>query len=324
MKEWVKYAIVLGISVVIYAILANMMKFGIINNYYKQIIIFAGINIILAVSLNLINGITGQLSLGHAGFMSIGAYISSMLTLNMHLPFIAVLIMGGIGAAVAGLVIGFPTLRLNGDYLAITTLGFGEIIRVILYNIPAVGGSRGLMGIPKKTTFDIVFLMAVITVLVIINLINSTHGRALKSIREDEIAAQSMGVNVVKYKLLAFSIASFFAGIAGGLYAHYFMYINPKSFDFLQSMNIVIMVVMGGMGSIIGSIISAIVLTFLPEFLRDFEDYRMVIYSLALILIMIYRPKGLLGTRELSVSGIYKKLTGKFSRGGVNSGTSQS
>lgn len=324
MKEWVKYAIALGISAVIYTVLANMMRFGIINNYYKQIIIFAGINIILAVSLNLINGITGQLSLGHAGFMSVGAYISSMLTLNLHLPFTAVLIAGGIGAAAAGLIIGFPTLRLSGDYLAITTLGFGEIIRVILYNIPAVGGSRGLMGIPKKTTFDIVFLVAVITVLVIINLINSTHGRALKSIREDEIAAQSMGVNIVKYKLLAFSIASFFAGIAGGLYAHYFMYINPKSFDFLQSMNIVIMVVMGGMGSIIGSIISAIVLTFLPEFLRDFQDYRMVIYSLALILIMIYRPKGLLGTKELSISGIYKKLAKKFGRGGVRSEASQS
>ena len=324
MKEWVKYTIIIGIAAIVYAILANLMRFGIINDYYKEIIIFAGINVILAVSLNLVNGITGQLSLGHAGFMSIGAYVSSMATLNLHLPFIVVLIMGGIGAAIAGLIIGFPTLRLNGDYLAITTLGFGEIIRVILYNIPAVGGSRGLMGIPKKTTFEIVFLMAVITVLVIINLINSTHGRALKSIREDEIAAQSMGVNVVKYKLLAFSVAAFFAGIAGGLYAHYFMYINPKSFDFLQSMNIVIMVVMGGMGSIIGSIISAIVLTFLPEFLRDFENYRMVVYSLALIIIMIYRPKGLLGTKELSVSGIYKKFAGKFGRGGVKSGTSES
>lgn len=321
-----KYAIVIGLAAIIYFVLANMMLFGVLNNYYIQIITFAGINIILAVSLNLINGITGQLSLGHAGFMSVGGYAASVASINLGMPFVVSLLIGGIAAAIAGVIIGFPTLRLKGDYLAITTLGFGEIIRVIFINIDYVGGARGLMGIPKKTTFDIVYLVAIITVLIVINLINSTHGRAFKSIREDEIASESMGVNTVKYKILAFSIAALFAGIAGALYAHYFMYINPKSFDFLKSIDIVIMVVMGGMGSIIGSILSAIVLTILPEALREFSDYRMVVYSLALILLMIYRPTGLFGTREFSVSGAYKKIKDKFSgKGrGINNGTAQS
>lgn len=324
MREWIKYGVVLVIAVLIYFVLANLMYFGVLNNYYIQIITFAGINIILAVSLNLINGITGQLSLGHAGFMSIGGYVASIATLNLGAPFIVSLLIGGVAAAIVGAIVGFPTLRLKGDYLAITTLGFGEIIRVIFNNIPAVGGASGLMGIPKETTFDIVFLLVVITVLVVINLINSTHGRALKSIREDEIAAESMGINTVIYKVLAFTVAALFAGIAGGLYAHYFSYINPKSFDFLQSMNIVIMVVMGGMGSIVGSIIAAIVLTILPEALRDFADYRMVIYSLALILLMIYRPKGLFGTKELSISGAYNSLKKLFGAGrGVKNGTAE-
>lgn len=324
-SEKLKYGIVIGFAAIIYVILANLMMFGFLNNYYIQIITFAGINIILAVSLNLINGITGQLSLGHAGFMSIGGYAASVASLNLGLPFFLALLVGGIAAAVAGVIIGFPTLRLKGDYLAITTLGFGEIIRVIFINIDFVGGSRGLMGIPQKTTFDIVYLMAIITVLVVINLINSTHGRALKSIREDEIAASAMGINTTKYKIIAFAVAALFAGIAGGLYAHYFMYINPKSFDFLKSMDIVIMVVMGGMGSIIGSILAAIVLTILPEALRQFSDYRMVIYSLALILLMIYKPTGLFGTRELSVSGIFNKFKkGKGKGRGISNGTTQS
>lgn len=324
MGELKKYGIVIAFSAVIYFMLANLMLYGYLNNYYIQIINYVGINIILAVSLNLVVGITGQLSLGHAGFMSIGAYASAIASINFGAPFIVALIIGGIFAAIAGVIIGFPTLRLGGDYLAITTLGFGEIVRVILININYVGGPRGLMGIPQKTTFDIVYLIAVISVLIVINLINSTHGRAMKSIREDEIAAQAMGVNTVKYKILAFSIAAALAGVAGGLYAHYIMYINPKSFDFLQSMNIVIMVVMGGMGSIIGSIMSATVLTILPEALRSLSDYRMVIYSLALILIMIYRPKGLLGTKELSISGISSRCKKIFGKGKViSNGTAQ-
>lgn len=325
MKEWVKYAVVIGIAAAVYFILANLMNLGILNAYYSEIATFAGINIILAVSLNLINGITGQLSLGHAGFMSVGGYAASVATLSLGVPFIVALLIGGVAAAIVGMIVGFPTLRLKGDYLAITTLGFGEIIRVIFNNIGAVGGASGLMGIPKDTTFDIVYLFVVITVLVVINLVNSTHGRALKSIREDEIASESMGINIVVYKVMAFAVAALFAGIAGGLYAHYFQYINPKSFDFMESMNIVIMVVMGGMGSMIGSILAAIVLTILPEVLRDFSDYRMVIYSLALILLMIYRPKGLFGTRELSISGAYSRLKSLFGKGGgVKNGTAQS
>ncbi|KPU44068.1 high-affinity branched-chain amino acid transport system permease protein LivH [Oxobacter pfennigii] len=325
MKERTKYLIVIGIAVLVYLVLANLMRYQVLNNYHIQIITFAGINIILAVSLNLINGITGQLSLGHAGFMSVGGYVASVASIKMGIPFLPALILGGIAAAIVGCLIGFPTLRLKGDYLAITTLGFGEIIRVLFVNIEYVGGARGLMGIPKKTTFDIVYLLAVVTVLVVINIINSTHGRALKSIREDEIAAEAMGINTTKYKVMAFTVAAAFAGIAGGLYAHYIMYINPKSFDFLKSIDIVIMVVMGGMGSIIGSIFSSIVLTILPEALRQFSDYRMVIYSLALILVMIYRPSGLLGTKELSISGAAKRLKKLFGKErGVKDGTSKS
>lgn len=307
-----KYGIIFIVSIVVYGILSSLMMFGILNNYYIQIITFAGINIILAVSLNLIMGITGQFSLGHAGFMSIGGYISAIASINFGVPFLFALAIGGIAAALVGLAVGFPILRLKGDYLGITTLGLGEIIRVVFINIDFVGGSRGLTGIPKKTTFTIVYIIAIITVLVVVNLINSTHGRALKSIREDEIAAQSMGVNIVKSKILAFIIAALFAGVAGGLYAHYFMYINPKSFDFLKSIDIVVMVVMGGMGNIFGSIIAAIGLTILPEALRDFQDYRMVVYSLSLILIMLYKPSGLFGTKDLSITGVYSKISNMF------------
>lgn len=325
LNELKKYGIVIAFAAVIYFVLANLMFYGYLNNYYIQVLTYVGINIILAISLNLVLGITGQLSLGHAGFMSIGAYAAAVATINFGVPFVFALLIGGLFAAAAGVLIGFPTLRLGGDYLAITTLGFGEIVRVIIINIDYVGGPRGLMGIPQKTTFDIVYLVAVISVLIVINLINSTHGRAMKAIREDEIAAQAMGVNTVKYKILAFSVAAALAGVAGGLYAHYLMYIDPTSFNFMESMNIVIMVVMGGMGSIIGSIMSAAVLTILPEALRSLSDYRMVIYSLALILIMIYRPKGLFGTSELSVSGISKWFKGLFGKKEViEDGTAQS
>lgn len=316
-KEWVKYAVVLSIAIVAYIILNLLIFFGIINNYYGTVMIFIGINIILAVSLNLINGITGQLSLGHAGFMSVGAYASSILSIKLGIPFVIAILIGGIAAAIIGLLVGFPTLRLKGDYLAITTLGFGEIIRVVFQNVNYVGGARGLMGIPKNTNFTVVFIASFIVVLVIINIVNSTHGRALKSIREDEIAAQAMGINTVRYKIFAFSLAAFFAGIGGGLFAHYAMYINPSQFGFLKSMDYVIMVVMGGLGSITGSIIAAIVLTILPEFLRVINDYRMIIYALALILIMLYRPQGLMGNVEFSVSRMYNKLINKTSKKGV-------
>lgn len=303
----------------VFAVIQSLISFEILNNYYTQILIVICINIILAVGLNMIIGFTGQLALGHAGFMSVGGYAAAILTLKLHLPFPIVLLAGGIVAALFGLIIGIPTLRLKGDYLAISTLGFGEIIRVLIINIDALGGARGLAGIPKETNFAIVFFTTVAIMLIIRNLMTSSHGRAMLSVREDEIAAEAMGINTTKYKIMAFVMAAFFAGIAGGLYAHYFMFLDPKSFDFLRSTEILTFVVLGGMGSISGSALAATVLTILPEALRPIAEYRMVIYSASLILLMIFRPQGLLGTKELSSLKIFnfrKNASIKVKKGG--------
>lgn len=286
---------------ILYSILISLIKTGVLNPYYTQILIVMGINMILAVSLNLVLGFTGQLALGHAGFMSVGGYTAAVLTMKAGFPFPLALISGGLMAALFGFLIGMPILRLKGDYLAITTLGFGEIIRVIVVNLDFLGGPRGLPGIPKKTTFTVVYIITILSVMVIYNIINSSQGRAMKSIREDEIASEAMGVNTTLYKLKAFVIASFLAGVAGGLYAHYFMFLDPKSFNFLKSVEILTFVVLGGMGSLSGSVISAGILTYLPELLRSFSEYRMVLYSASLIALMIFRPQGLLGTKELSL-----------------------
>ena len=275
-----------------------------INPYYYQILIYIGINIILATSLNLINGFAGQFSLGHAGFLAIGAYTASIITTSLHtqpndaltyIIFPAALILGGVVAALAGLVVGIPTLRLRGDYLAITTLGFGEIIRVIIQNLDFVGGARGLSGIPKISNFFWVFSVVAIVIFVVSNLIHSTYGKGFVSVRDDEIAAQAMGINTTKYKVIAFVTGAFFAGMAGGLYAHFISYITPQQFGFIKSIEIEVMVIVGGMGNTVGIIIAAIILTILPEALRGVAEYRMVIYSLTLIVIMILRPQGLFG-----------------------------
>lgn len=320
MNKKVKSALFILIPVLlVFAILQSLITLEILNNYYTQILIVICINIILAVGLNMIIGFTGQLALGHAGFMSVGGYAAAILTLKLHLPFPIVLIAGGLVAALFGLIIGIPTLRLKGDYLAISTLGFGEIIRVLIVNIDALGGARGLAGIPKKTNFAIVFFITVAIILIIRNLMTSSHGRAMLSVREDEIAAEAMGINTTKYKIIAFVMASFFAGIAGGLYGHYFMFLDPKTFDFLKSTEILTFVVLGGMGSISGSALAATVLTILPEALRPIAEYRMVIYSASLILLMIFRPQGLLGTKELSSLKIFnfrKDNLMKFKKGG--------
>ncbi|MBI1805726.1 MAG: branched-chain amino acid ABC transporter permease [Ignavibacteria bacterium] len=289
-----------------------------INPYYFQIIIYIGINIILATSLNLINGFAGQFSLGHAGFMSLGAYTASLVSSTLHassgnpvdiliLPL--ALLLGGAVAALAGLLVGIPTLRLKGDYLAITTLGFGEIIRVVIQNLNFLGGARGFTGIPKLANFFWVFSVVSIVVFAISNLINSTYGKGFLAVRDDEIAAQAMGINTTKYKVIAFITGAFFAGIAGGLYAHFISYINPQQFSFIKSIEIVVMVIIGGMGSTVGVIIAAIVLTILPEALRGIAEYRMVIYSLMLVVIMISRPQGLFGK-----SFRLKELVAKFRR----------
>jgi branched-chain amino acid transport system permease protein len=293
------------------------------NPYYLQILILIGINIMLAVSLNLINGFTGQFSIGHAGFMAIGGYSSAFFTyyfgrnlisglssiilfpwLAKSIIFVLALILGGTLAAVAGLVVGIPSLRLRGDYLAIATLGFGEIIRVMILNIDAVGGARGFADIPGYTNLFWVLFFMLVTIIVVRNLVNSTHGRAFLSIREDEVAAEAMGINTTYYKVYAFVIGAFFAGIAGGLFGHYLMYLHTNSFTFMKSIEVIIMVVLGGMGSITGSILAAIILTILPEFLRVVKDYRMVIYSLILIILMLTRPQGIFGVQELSLQRI--------------------
>jgi len=290
-----------------------------LNPYLLRIVLLIGINIVLAVSLNLVNGFTGQFSIGHAGFMALGGYTAAMVSLKLGqgaavalaaaglpliaaqgLMFLAALMLGGIVSAIAGYLVGLPSLRLRGDYLAIVTLGFGEIIRVVILNVDAVGGARGLPGIPQWSNFFWVFLWAVIVVVVSRNLAHSTHGRALFAIRDDEIAAEALGVDTTRYKVLAFVMGAFFAGVAGGLSAHNDAYLNPSSFTFLRSIEVIAMVVLGGMGSISGSVLAAIILTLMPEALRGLKDYRMVIYALMLIVLMITRPQGLMGTRELS------------------------
>ena len=318
---------VLGPVVVLAALLAlNAWLPRAVNPYVFQVLILIGINIILAVSLNLVNGFTGQFSIGHAGFMAVGAYTSAMFSLHAGQPAVAALlaahvpagvaqgamllvalVLGGLVAAIFGWLVGLPSLRLRGDYLAIVTLGFGEIIRVLILNINAVGGARGLPGIPHWADFFWVFLGVAVVLALARNLARSTHGRAMFAIRDDEIAAEALGVDTTRYKVIAFVLGAFFAGVAGGLFAHYLSYLNPGSFTFLKSIEIIAMVVLGGMGSLTGSVLAAIVLTLLPEVLRPVKDYRMVIYSLLLIILMITRPQGLLGTRELSLAGLFRR-----------------
>jgi branched-chain amino acid transport system permease protein len=270
--------------------------------YYRDVAIDVGIAIVLAVSLNLINGHTGQFSLGHAGFMSVGAYVSAMITLELQKrmgvdslawAFLPALVAGGLVAALSGLLVGVPSLRLRGDYLAIVTLGFGEIIRVIFQNVEAAGGASGLSGIPKLSGLPWAFGLAAVTVYVVGCLVNSTYGRGFIAVHDDEIAASSMGLNPVRYKVTAFVIGAFFAGIAGGLYSHHKTSITPQAFDFMKSFEVVVMVILGGMGRTGGVILAAIVLTLLPEFLRGMAEYRMIIYALLIIVLMIARPQGL-------------------------------
>lgn len=314
-KKWIPNVIILVLVLALYILLSVLISANIINPYYSGILTMVCINVILAVSLNLATGFLGQLVLGHAGFMSVGAYSAALFTMYSGLPtvvsFPLALLVGGIVAAAFGVIIGVPALRLKGDYLAILTLGFGEIIRVLILAMPFTGGAAGLSGIPLLTTFTYVFIIAIITVAVIFAFIHSRHGRAVIAIREDEIAAEAAGIHTTYYKLLAFVLAAFFAGIAGGLYAHHIGVLDPSKFDFNYSVEILIMVVLGGMGSITGSIVAAIVLTILPELLRGFADYRMLIYSVILICVMLFKPSGLLGQHELSLTKILNKFRGK-------------
>ena len=305
-KTLVSYAVNAALVVLLYVVMMVLIKAGVINRYYEGIVRLICINVIMAVSLNLVCGFMGQLALGHAGFMSVGAYAAALFTMKSGLPeavaFPLALLVGGIVAAIVGVVIGIPALRMRGDYLAIITLGFGEIIRVVANALPITGGAKGLSGIPSCTNFSYAYWVMILSVFVIFAFIKSRHGRAVLSIREDEIAAEASGIRTTYYKMMAFVLAAFFAGIAGGLYAHHVGVLSPTKFDFNYSVEFLVMVVLGGMGSITGSIIAAIVLTILPEALRGFEDYRMLLYSLVLIVMMLFRPTGLLGTYEFSLS----------------------
>lgn len=289
----------MGAALAIYVVGQVLISGGFLDIYLANALYFIAINIILAASLHLIIGITGQFSIGHAGFLAVGAYASAIMTMKFELPFSAALIAGGLAAAAAGLLIGIPSLRLKGDYLAIATLGFGEIVRITFLNIDYVGGASG-MQVTNLTTWPWVFGCLVITILSIVNFTNSTHGRACISIRENEIAADAMGINTTYYKVAAFVIGSFFAGIAGGLYAHNFYIIQPTNFGFLKSFDILIFVVLGGLGSLSGAVLAAILLTIVSTFLQEYPETRMIIYSLVLIVMMIYRPQGLMGTKELT------------------------
>jgi branched-chain amino acid transport system permease protein len=293
-------------------------------NYLLSII---GVNVILAVSLNIVNGMTGQFSIGHAGFMAVGAYLAGVTSLalkDVALSFLPVavsdqvflvvsLLVGGIAAALCGFLVGLPSLRLRGDYLAIVTLGFGEIIRVVVQNTEFLGRSLGLSGIPQTSSVAMVGFWVFLVVLVARRIAGSSHGRSLWAIREDEVAAEAMGVNTTGYKVRAFVISSFFAGVAGGLFAHFVPIINPGSFTFVRSMEIVVMVVLGGLGSTTGAIVAAVFLSLLPEGLRSLftafgsegsmaqkvDQIRMPVYGLMLVALMLSRPQGLFGTREL-------------------------
>lgn len=299
-----------GILIVIYALLSLLVSIGILNLFYIQILEQIGINIILAVGLNLIVGFSGQFSLGHAGFMAIGAYAAAILGQQSptYGAFFGAMILGAVLAGAVALVVGIPTLRLKGDYLAIATLGVSEIIRILIVNGDSLtNGAAGILGIPAFTTWQLVYLFVVITTIFTLNFLRSPMGRATLAVREDEIAAESMGVNTTKVKVIAFVFGAMTAAIAGSLQAGFIGSVVPKDYSFTNTINVLIIVVFGGLGSMTGTILAAIVLGILNMVLQDFSSIRMIIYSLALILVMIFRPGGLLGTWEFSLKKLLNK-----------------
>lgn len=317
MKKIKKKTIIwLIIALIIYGVLMYLTSTGKMSRQYTRLLIPIGINIMLAVSLNLTVGFLGELTLGHAGFMSVGAYAGCMFTVYMDLPmyieFPLAILVGGAVAAIFGIIIGIPALRLKGDYLAIVTLAFGEIIKSVITNMDITGGAGGLKGIEKTTNFTMVFAAVLITIIVISNLINSRHGRAICAIRDNVIAAEAAGINVVYYKLTAFVVAAFFAGVAGVLYGHNLGILKPATFDFNKSIEILVIVVLGSMGSITGSVIAAIIITALPELLRGLADYRMLMYAIVLIVMMLLNanPKVTELKKQFSAktAGLFGKL----------------
>lgn len=293
-----------------YSLISVLVSVGVLNLFYVQILQQIGINIILAVGLNLIVGFSGQFSLGHAGFMAIGAYAAAIIgsKLPTYGAFFGAMLVGALLSGVVALLVGIPTLRLKGDYLAVATLGVSEIIRIFIINGGSLtNGAAGILGIPNFTTWQMVYFFVVITTIATLNFLRSPIGRSTLSVREDEIAAESVGVNTTKIKIIAFVFGAITASIAGSLQAGFIGSVVPKDYTFINSINVLIIVVFGGLGSITGAIVSAIVLGILNMLLQDVASVRMIIYALALVLVMIFRPGGLLGTWELSLSRFFKK-----------------
>ncbi len=326
-NQFLQNTLILSIvAVVLIALPTLLTACGVLNAYSAGILSLGGIYAIMAISVNLISGITGQLSLGQAGFMALGGYATILLTNNAHIPLPVSVVLAALITAFFGFLIGFPTLKLEGDYLAIVTLAFGEIIRVVLVNMKKLTGGPNGITFPTKLTLDPSFAVLVIittlTVLVVLiqNFIRSSYGRAILAVREDEIAAKSSGIPVFKYKMIGFVMASFVAGIGGALYVMYVGFIKPDQAAFAKSVDYLIFVVLGGMGSMTGSILSAFVLTFLQEWLRFLQNYRLLFYPVVLIIVMLFKPQGLLGTREISFvktfnwikAGGFKKLGEKI------------
>jgi len=313
----INYVVVLLIFIVLYLFVTT----GVFNRYFTSLTILVLVMIIMSTSLNVATGFLGQLHLGHAAFMGIGAYTAAIIAIALSDKIESGLLLfliatGGamITASFAGLLIGAPALRLRGDYLGIMTLGFGEMVKTIITNMKGItNGAQGLYGIPKIMTFPIAFWSTVIVVTLIFLFMNSRHGRAILSIREDEIASESVGINITRYKLTGFVIASMFAGVGGSIFAFTIGVLSPADFGFLKSVEIFVIVVLGGMGSLSGSIVSSIVLVYLPEFLRDFSEFRYLLYSSSLVLIMLFRPQGLMGTREFNLVAMGQTVKQKIS-----------
>ena len=303
----------IALSAIAFILVSVLINIGLLGSYYQITLYNICINIILAVSLNLIIGICGQFSLGHAGFMCIGAYSAAILVKSMpNMGGFAIgIVIGLVISAIAALIVSIPTLRLRGDYLAIATLGFSEIIRIIVLNMEITNGAAGITGIPQLTSWPLLFIVMVLSIIIVTNFGRSRQGRACISIREDEIASEAMGVNTTQYKTMAFVIGAMLASVAGALYACNFFVIQPDLFNFNKSIDILVMVVFGGMGSITGSLIAAIFIGILNTVLQSFSSIGMIIYGLALVGIMIFRPGGLLGTKEFTFSALLRRFKKK-------------
>jgi branched-chain amino acid transport system permease protein len=328
LARWVldRLPIWLSIGLQVLVLFGVVRLWGGLNDYRELVLMYIGINVILTVSLNLVNGYMGEFSVGHGGFMAVGAYVSSILTMWLFVPdavfgapalpfvtalplgigqivgFALAMLAGGAGAALVSLLVAFPSFRTRGDYLAIVTLALNFIVLAAINNIDAIGGARGLNGVPLWSNLTWVFVVTLLAVIVVRNLVNSTFGKGIIAIREDEIAADLMSVNTRRVKLVAFMVSSFLAGVAGGLFAHVLAYVNPGTFGILKSTEVLVMVYLGGMGSITGSIVAALIFTILVEALRPLGVLKWVFIPLILILLMLYRPRGLFGNREIPLN----------------------